>query len=143
MLFEYNAFPGNIQELAKVVGQAFAEPRESDEAGEAAWSPATDIHEDGETLVFKFYLPDVSKENVKAWVEKDVLTVEGTRPLEFEATKERYHRLERGWGKFARAFHLPDTIASQESQAELKNGVLRVTFKKKPEVLPRQIEVRN
>jgi HSP20 family protein len=143
MLYEYNAFPGDIRELAKVVGGAFAAPRSREEDSGAAWCPATDIHEDGETLIFKFYLPDVSKENVKAWVEKGVLTVEGERPLEFEATKENYHRLERGWGKFARAFRLPDTIATQESQAELKNGVLRVTFKKKPEVLPRQIEVRN
>ena len=142
MLFEYNAFPGDIQRLTSAVRQAFAAPAKGEE-DEIAWCPATDIHEDDKTLVFKFYLPDVSKENVKASVEKNVLTVEGTRPLEFEATKENYHRLERGWGKFARAFLLPETIATQESQAELKNGVLRVTFKKKPEVLPRQIEVRN
>jgi HSP20 family protein len=143
MLFEYNAFPGDIQELARVVSGAFGASEQRGAQDEATWCPATDIHEDGENLVFKFYLPDVPKENVKAWVEKNVLTVEGTRPLEFEATKENYHRLERSWGKFSRAFQLPDTIATQESQAELKNGVLRVTFKKKPEVVPRQIEVRN
>ncbi len=107
-----------------------------------SWVPAVDVYEDKERFTFKFDMPEVRKEDVSVRVENNILTVEGSRKLEFETKKENYHRVERTHGRFARSFSLPSTLETEKIDAEMKNGVLRVTLNKKPEAQPRTITIR-
>jgi HSP20 family protein len=107
-----------------------------------AWCPAVDIYEDGEKVVYRFDVPEVRREELAVRIEDGVLTVEGKRDLEFEKTRENYHRIERCWGSFARSFSLPETVSRDEVEAELKEGVLRLTLMKKPEARTRPIRIK-
>ena len=43
---------------------------------------------------------------------------------------EQYHRVERGHGRFSRAFSLPEAIDVDAVTADLKDGILTVTIPK-------------
>ena len=45
-----------------------------------------------------------------------------------EAEEERYHRVERAYGRFTRRLRLPVTVDAEGVQARLERGVLRVTL---------------
>ena len=116
--------------------------RPLDAARAASWLPSVDVFEDDTRLLFKFEVPEVKREDLNVRVDKGVLTVEGHRHLENEEKKQGYHRVERSYGRFARSFALPDTAAGETVEAELKDGVLRVSVGKKREALPRTIDVK-
>ena len=58
--------------------------------------------------------------------------------MEKEDKNEKWHRVERGRGKFLRRFRLPENAKANEVKATMENGVLTVTIpkmeEKKPEV---------
>ena len=108
--------------------------REEDAMAFADWEPAVDIQETEKEYVVKADLPDMKKENVKVEFEDGVLTLEGERALEKEENGKRYHKIERGFGKFVRRFALPTEIDETKVAAEFKDGVLNVHLPKAPNV---------
>jgi HSP20 family protein len=54
---------------------------------------------------------------------------------------EQYHRVERGHGRFSRAFSLPEPIAVDAVSADLKDGILTVTIPKATDRGTRRIDV--
>jgi HSP20 family protein len=62
--------------------------------------------------------------------------------LEREDKRENYHRVERQYGTFTRAFSLPGTVDAERIRAESKNGVLTIALPKKAEAKPRAIQVK-
>lgn len=106
------------------------------------WSPAVDIFETENDLVFKADLPDVELKDIDVRVENQTLTIAGERS--FESAKEGtkgFHRIERNYGKFVRSFAVPNTFDTEKIGASFKNGVLTVTLPKKEAARPRQIKV--
>lgn len=88
-------------------------------------------------------LPGLSKEDVKVRVENSVLTISGEKKTEVEKRdKNRYYHFERSYGKFSRAFSLPDHVDSASIDARFNNGVLEVSLKKTEEAKPKAIEVK-
>ena len=101
-----------------------------------------DISEDEKEYLIKTELPDLKREDVKVTVENGVLTISGERKFEKEEKKRKYHRVERGYGSFARSFTLPDDAEGNMVKAEFKNGVLMVHLPKNEKAKPKQIEVK-
>ena len=58
-----------------------------------------------------------------------------------ETDKENYYRRERCYGKFERAFTLPENVDADNIKADYKDGVLEVHVPKPEEKKPRQITV--
>jgi HSP20 family protein len=54
---------------------------------------------------------------------------------------EQYHRVERGHGRFSRAFSLPEPIDVEAVSADLKDGILTVTIPKLRDRAARRIDV--
>ncbi len=106
------------------------------------WTPACDIYEDEESVTLRFELAGVDPKDVDVRFENGVLTVKGERKLEREDKRENYHRVERSYGTFTRAFSLPATVDPERIKAETKHGVLNVTLPKKAEAKPRPIQVK-
>ena len=52
-----------------------------------------------------------------------------------------YHRIERGYGSFARAFTLPETLDAEKVKADYNAGVLTVTLGKKEVAKSRTVKV--
>ena len=96
-----------------------------------------DWKETPEAHVFKADLPGLKKEEVKVEVEEGrVLQISGDRSVEKEDKNEKWHRVERGRGKFLRRFWLPQDAKVDEVKASMENGVLTVTIPKVSEPKP-------
>jgi HSP20 family protein len=108
----------------------------------ADWRPSVDIYEDHERFLLMAELPGIDPGRVDLKVEENRLMLRGERKLENEEKRDNYHRVERLYGTFARTFSLPTTVDGAKIVAEYKNGVLRVSIPKKPEVMPKQISVK-
>ncbi len=107
-----------------------------------AWLPPVDIYQNGEhELVLKAELPDMSREDIDVTVANGTLTIKGEKKLSSEVKEEQFHRVERRYGTFSRAFSLPPTVDAGRVNAEYKNGVLTVKLPMREESKPRQIKV--
>jgi HSP20 family protein len=115
------------------------EGQEADAA--ASFVPAVDIYEDAQKVVLKLEVPGVDEKNLDIRVENRTLTVKGERKFEAEEKEQNFHRIERRYGSFFRAFTLPTTVDTDSVQANYNAGVLKLELTKKPEAQPRQIKI--
>ena len=105
------------------------------------WSPAVDIFETENELVFKADLPEVDQKDIDVRVENQTLTISGDRKFEENSGGNGYHRIERSYGSFVRSFTVPTSFDTEKVAASFKNGVLTVSLPKKEHAKPRQIKV--
>ncbi len=107
----------------------------------ASFVPAVDVYEDEKKVVLKLEVPGIEEKDLDVRVENHTLTVKGERKFEKEEKEENFHRIERRFGSFYRAFTLPSTVDTENIDAKYENGVLKLELKKKPEAQPKQIKV--
>jgi len=108
----------------------------------AKWAPLVDIIEHDKEYLIKAELPEVKRDDVKVTVQDDVLTITGERTLEKEEKGNKYHRVERAYGRFARSFTLPEDTDGSKVAAEFKDGVLKVHLPKSERAQAKSIEVK-
>ena len=109
--------------------------------GTRPWSPAVDVYETENELVFKADVPDVDPKDIDVRVENQTLTLSGERKFDQEHSGKGYHRIERSYGSFVRSFAVPNSFDTDNIAADFKNGVLSVTLPKKEAAKPRQVKV--
>ncbi len=107
----------------------------------ASFVPAVDVYEDEKKVVLKLEVPGIEEKDLDVRVENHTLTVKGERKFEKEEKEENFHRIERRYGSFYRAFTLPSTVDTEHIEAKYENGVLKLELQKKPEAQPKQIKV--
>ena len=107
-----------------------------------AWTPNVDIFENKDEIVLEAELPGMNREDFELTIENNVLTLRGERRFEKKDEADNYHRVERAYGAFSRSFTLPQTVSAENAAAEYKNGVLRVTLRKRDAVKARRIEIK-
>jgi len=128
--------------LQNRVNSLFREMNEGDSPlTTASFVPAVDIYEDNSKVVLKLEVPGIEEKDLDVRVENNTLTVKGERKFEKEEKEENFHRIERRYGSFYRAFTLPSTVDAEHINAAYNNGVLRIELSKKPEAQPKQIKV--
>ncbi len=99
---------------------------------DADWTPAVDVSEDDREYLITADLPDVTKEDVKVSIERDMLLIQGERHQEKVDSQRKYHRAERRYGRYLRTFQLPKEIDAEKIEAKFDAGVLRVRLPKIP-----------
>ena len=107
----------------------------------SAFAPPVDIYEDEHNLTLKLEVPGIDEKDIDIRLENNVLTVRGERKLEKEEKEENFHRVERRYGSFIRAFTLPNTVDPESAKANYDKGVLKLTFAKRAEAKPKQIKI--
>jgi HSP20 family protein len=107
----------------------------------ASFVPAVDIYEDNKKVALKLEVPGIEEKDLDVRVENNTLTVKGERRFEKDEKEENFHRIERRYGSFYRAFTLPSTVDSEHINASYNNGILSLELSKKPEAQPKQIKV--
>jgi len=106
------------------------------------WVPPVDIYEtEGHDLVLKAELPDMAREDIELTVERNTLTLKGTRKRAADVKDEQVRRVERRYGSFSRSFALPNTVDASKVTADYKNGILTVKLPFREESKPRTITV--
>ena len=100
-----------------------------------------DIQETDYDLIVKADVPDMEMKDIDVRMGNGTLTIRGERKFEAQKSEGGWHRVERSYGTFERAFTLPDSVNPEGVKADYKNGVLTVTLPKKEVAKPRQIKV--
>lgn len=85
-------------------------------------------------------LPGVSEKDLEATVHNGVLTIKAERSDEEGRV---YIFNGRTFGRFERAITLPETVDSENVEATLTNGVLRIVLAKHPEARPKKITLKS
>ncbi len=128
--------------LQNRVNSLFRDLNEADApVAAASFAPAVDIYEDAEKIVLKLEVPGIEEKDLDIRVENHTLTVKGERKFEAEEKEQNFHRIERRYGSFFRAFTLPTTVDTENVQASYNAGVLKLELAKKAEAQPRQINI--
>jgi len=107
----------------------------------ASFVPAVDIYEDAQKVVLKLEVPGIEEKDLDVRVENHTLTVKGERKFEAEEKEQNFHRIERRYGSFYRAFTLPSTVDTENVKAGYTAGVLKLELAKKAEAQPKQIKI--
>ncbi len=131
--FDIDQFTG-LNSFADTMNRLFADSNRP-------WAPPVDIFENENEVVLKADLPDVKLEDIDIRLENGTLTLKGERKFEKAEEGKGYHRIERGYGSFARAFTLPETLDAEKVKADYHAGVLTVTLAKKEIAKPRTVKV--
>ena len=106
------------------------------------WVPALDVRESEDRFEVTLDLPGLDPNDVNVTFEDGMLTVSGKRQFGSEDTGDTWHRIERGFGTFARSIRLPQTADPERIDASFDKGVLTVSVPKAEQAKPRTIEVR-
>jgi len=104
----------------------------------ADWLPAADVFEEGGHYVVAVDLPGIDRTALEIDLEKDSLTIRGTRPAQGDPKL----RSERPRGKFTRTFSVPASIDQEGIEAEYKEGVLYVRLPKRSEQKSQRVEIK-
>ncbi len=115
-------------------------PMQADEMG--GFFPAFEVKETKDAFVFKADLPGIQEKDLEIQLTGNRLTLTGKREAEKEEKNDTYFIYERSYGSFARAFTLPEGVDAEHIRAELKDGVLNLVLPKKPEMMPKKIDVK-
>jgi len=121
------------EEFDRLVGRAFSRN---------AWVPALDVRETDDRFELTVDLPGIDPGDVTVNYEDGMLSVSGKREFSKEESGETWHRVERGFGTFARQVRLPRTADAERIEASFDRGVLTVSVPKAETAKPRTIEVK-
>ncbi|MCC7437898.1 MAG: Hsp20/alpha crystallin family protein [Armatimonadetes bacterium] len=141
---EINRFFDNFLTPSKGTETRATQPREK------AWKPVIDVRENSTNYMIDVELPGVTKEEVTLSFHDNTLTISGERKQsheekapEEEGEKKQwsYHRTERFYGKFQRAFTFPSEIDPDNITAAFQDGILSIQIPKAEAARPRQIVI--
>jgi HSP20 family protein len=103
--------------------------------------PAMNVWTNEDGAVATAELPGFSPDDINISVEGDTLTVSGARAPE-DVGEARYHRRERGCGRFTRSFQLPFQVEGDAVEATFERGVLRIDLPRAEADKPKKIAVK-
>jgi HSP20 family protein len=109
----------------------------------ASGYPAMNVWSNEESMIMSAEVPGLRPEDIDISVVGDTLTLSGERKPDEMNETVRYHRQERGYGKFTRSLQLPYAVDVSKVEATFANGVLKVTLPRAEEDKPRKITVKS
>jgi HSP20 family protein len=104
------------------------------------WIPPVDLYETSDSFVLTAELPGLAREQIEVHAEEDRIVIRGERSSRHNAC-EQFHRVERGHGRFSRAFALPEPVDVESVTADLRDGLLTVMIPKARTRIPRRVSV--
>ena len=113
------------EEMDRAFGSSFGLTRSMGQKG--IWAPAMEVCEQDNAVEITAELPGMTKDDIKLQITNEQIILEGEKKREEEHQEHGNHRSERVYGHIYRAIPLPDGADPEKTQAEFKDGVLRVT----------------
>ncbi|MBR2726085.1 Hsp20/alpha crystallin family protein [Candidatus Saccharibacteria bacterium] len=121
------------------------------ESGEDEWENAddfpgqlaVDVYETADKLVVKARTAGISKSDLDVSISDNILTISGVLSGGEDEQTTRWHIQECYWGEFSRTIALPVQVKEDEDsvKAELKDGVLTISFEKEKTEAPKRIAI--
>ena len=102
---------------------------------------AVDVFETENELVIKARTAGVDRNDLDVSISDGILTISGTLSSGDEGDVRNWHIQECYWGEFSRTLPLPTAVNEEGVKAELKDGVLTITFEKIKQERAKKIKV--
>jgi HSP20 family protein len=133
-----HVFPKSL-EAARDVNQLF-DAFFPNASGTRTWFAAASLWEANDGFYVEVEMPGVKREDIEITLEKNVLSVAAERKAP-EGERTYWHN-ERAYGRVERQINLPESVDPDSIEAELRDGVLHLKLTKRPETLPKKIEIK-
>lgn len=104
------------------------------------WMPPMSIWEQGEHYHLEMELPGHNQDDIELTFEDSKLRVSAKRSRPDESEREYLHD-ERCWGEFTRVISIPESVDPESIEAHFEKGLLHVQLTKRPEVMPKRIQI--
>lgn len=104
--------------------------------------PAINVWQGDEAVAITAELAGIEPADIDISVKDNVLTLSGERKAPEVPEDARWHRNERGYGKFTRAIRLPFAATDDKVEARMTNGVLHIVVGRPEEDKPKKIEIK-
>ena len=128
-------------DMSRLFDQWYRPARGRVEGENLDWMPVVDILEANGHVEIRAEMPGLPEQDVQLSVTDDVLTLKGEKTQENDEKDQKYHRVERSYGRFQRSFTLPANLNPEAIRAKFTNGVLTVSIPKAEEVKPKEIQI--
>lgn len=134
------------KDIAEEISGDVSEPTEDEWGTETDDFPgqlAVDVYETADKLVVKARTAGISKSDLDVSIADNILTISGVLSGGEDEQTTRWHIQECYWGEFSRMIALPVQVREDENsvKAELKDGVLTITFEKEKVEAPKRIAI--
>ena len=96
------------------------------------WTPALDISETNDYVIVKAEVPGIEPKDIQVTWNNQVLTIAGEKKMQKEEKDEKFYRMERSSGTFARSVTIPAPLDVTKVAATFHNGLLLITLPKTP-----------
>lgn len=104
------------------------------------YTPRVDIYETDDGLVLLVDMPGADDKSIDVTIDKNILTIYGrVEPEQLEGYSLAY--TEYVAGDYQRAFTISDDIDRDKIEAEMKNGVLKITLHKAQQPQARKVAI--
>jgi HSP20 family protein len=138
---------GELETLNQSLEQGFNRglaPRNGNGNGDhTGWIPHMDVMEIDNAYVIEADLPGMAVADINVQVEANKLIIAGERKSEQDGRTSHFTHFERMYGKFQRAFTLPEGVDINAVEANYVNGVLTVNVPKSAEAQSKRIAVQS
>lgn len=118
-----------------------AEDNWEEDADDLMGQLAVDVFETEGELVIKARTAGVDRNDLDVSISDGILTISGTLSSGDETEVNNWHIQECYWGEFRRTLALPVAVKEEGIKAELKDGVLTITFEKVKQEKAKKIQV--
>jgi len=139
--FDFRSSFREMKELRHEMNRLFNQMDRGPVLGSAASYPAMNVWTNDDGAIITAELPGIDLDTLDISVHNDTLTLSGERKPEGLGESEAYHRRERSYGQFRRAFQLPFQVAADRVKASYDKGVLQITLPRTEADKPRKIQV--
>lgn len=109
----------------------------------SAQSTGLDIYETNDSVIVEAQVPGVKEENIEINIEGNVLTINACQE-ETEEQKNKKKTIYKSTRQtsFNYSTNLPRIVDSSKTEAEVEEGVIKITIPKAEEVKPKKIEIK-
>lgn len=129
-----------MNEKTDVKSRQSSQPQEARDSANTL-RPPVNVFEDADGITLEADMPGVSKDRLHLQADRGSLLIEGDVHFDMPEGMEALHADIRAT-RYSRSFALSRELDTQNVDASLKDGVLRLRIPKRAEVRPRKIEVR-
>ena len=101
------------------------------ENNEAKFSIPVEVSDKGKEYELKAELPGIKKENLDIDIDSNYVVINAKKEEETKTKEHNYTKTEFNYGEFSRTIYFPEEVDTNKTEAELKDGILKITAIKK------------
>lgn len=91
---------------------------------------AVDVFQKDGLIYIQTMISGVKTEDIEVDIDRDIVTIRGFRPRNFEVSSDQFYLQECHWGAFSRSIVLPLEVDPNQAEADFANGILTISIPK-------------